>query len=58
MDYSKDTIEALRSAYRSVYRKKLTVNEALKDVELLRKEFSEVDLFMSSIEESSRGISR
>ena len=58
MDYSKDTIEALRSAYRSVYRKKLTVDEAVKDVKLLRKEFPEVNLFITSIEESSRGISR
>ena len=58
MNYSKETIEALRSAYRSVYRKKLTVDEAVKDVKLLRKEFPEVNLFITSIEESSRGISR
>ena len=58
LGYSKESIEALRSAYRSVYRKKLTVDEALQDVKPLRKDFKEVDIFMSSIEKSTRGISR
>ena len=49
--YSKETIEALRSAYRSIYRKKLTVDEAVKDLDSLRKDFKEVDIFLSSIEE-------
>jgi len=56
--YSKESIEALRSAYRSIYRKKLTVEEAVKELKSLRNEFSEVDLFLSSIENSTRGISR
>ena len=56
--YSKETIEAIRSAYRSIYRKKLTVDEALKDLDSLRKDFKEVDIFLSSIEGSKRGISR
>ena len=56
--YSKETIEALRSAYRSIYRKKLTVDEAVKDLDSLRKEFKEVDIFLSSVEDSKRGISR
>jgi len=58
LGYSKESIEALRSAYRSVYRKKLTVDEALEDVKSLRNDFKEVDIFMSSIEKSTRGISR
>ena len=56
--YSKESIEALRSAYRTIYRKKLTVDEALKETVDIRAEFKEVDLFLTSIENSSRGISR
>ncbi len=56
--YSKESIEALRSAYRTIYRKKLTVDEALKETSDLRKEFKEVNIFLTSIEESTRGISR
>ena len=56
--YSKESIEALRSAYRYIYRKKLTVDEALKELKSLRKDFQQVDLFAASIENSTRGISR
>ena len=55
--YSKESIEALRSAYRTIYRKKLTVDEALKETSDLRKEFKEVNIFLTSIEKSTRGIS-
>tara|TARA_B100001109_G_scaffold215628_1_gene184681 strand:+ start:1250 stop:2020 length:771 start_codon:yes stop_codon:yes gene_type:complete len=58
MGYSKDIIEALRSAYRAIYRKKLTVEEAVNELKSLRKDFKEVDLFLTSIENSTRGISR
>ena len=58
LGYSKESIEALRSAYRSIYRKKLTVEEAIEELKGLRKEYEEVDLFLSSIEKSTRGISR
>ena len=58
LGYSKDSIEALRSAYRSIYRKKLTVDEAIEELKELRKEHEEVDLFLNSIEKSTRGISR
>ena len=58
LGYSKDSIEALRSAYRSIYRKKLTVDEAIEELKELRKEHKEVDLFLNSIEKSTRGISR
>jgi UDP-N-acetylglucosamine acyltransferase len=56
--YSKDIIEALRSAYRAIYRKQLTVEEAVNELKSLRKDFKEVDLFLTSIENSTRGISR
>ena len=58
LGYSKESIEALRSAYRSIYRKKLTVEEAIEELKGLRKEYEEVDLFINSIEKSTRGISR
>ena len=58
LGYSKDSIEALRSAYRSIYRKKMTVDEAIEELKELRKEHEEVDLFLNSIEKSTRGISR
>ncbi|MEC8314491.1 MAG: hypothetical protein VXZ61_01960 [Pseudomonadota bacterium] len=51
-------MEDLRSAYRSVYRKKLTVEEAIEELEDLRKKSTEVELFLNSIETSTRGISR
>ena len=56
--YTKESIEALRSAYRTIYRKKLTVDEALKETVDIRAEFKEVDLFLTTIENSTRGISR
>ena len=56
--YPKESIEALRSAYRTIYRKKLTVDEALKETVDIRAEFKEVDLFLTTIENSTRGISR
>ena len=56
--YSKESIEALKSAYRSIYRKKLTVDEALEELKIIREDFKEVDVFLNSIENSTRGISR
>ena len=58
LGYSKESIEALRSAYRSIYRKKLTVDEAIEELKELRNEYEEVNLFLDSIEKSTRGISR
>ena len=58
LGYSKESIEALRSAYRSIYRKKMTVDEAIEELKELRKEHEEVNLFLDSIEKSTRGISR
>ena len=58
LGYSKEVIESLRSAYRSVYRKKLTIEEAMVDLSEMRKKYEEVNNFLISIEESTRGISR
>ena len=58
LGYSKEVIESLRSAYRSVYRKKLTIEEAMVDLSEMRNKYDEVNNFLISIEESTRGISR
>ena len=58
LGYSKEVIESLRSAYRSVYRKKLTIEEAMADLSEMRTKYDEVNNFLISIEESTRGISR
>ena len=58
LGYSKEVIESLRSAYRSVYRKKLTIEEAMVDLSEMRNKYDEVNNFLISIEESTRGTSR
>ena len=58
LGYSKEVIESLRSAYRSVYRRKLTIEEAMADLSEMRNKYDEVNNFLISIEESTRGISR
>ena len=58
LGYSTEIVESLRSAYRSVYRNKLTVEEAMSELSDLRKKHSEVNTFLVSIEQSTRGISR
>ena len=56
--FSDRTIEALKSAYRSVYRKNLTIEEALKELRPLGQRHKEVKLFSQTIRKSSRGIVR
>lgn len=56
--FTKSAIEALKSAYRSVYRKNLTVEEALKEISPLVKKHKEVKLFATTIKKSNRGIAR
>ena len=58
LGYSIRAIEALRSAYRSIYRKNLTIEEALKEMKPLEKRHKEVKLFSQTIKKSTRGIVR
>ena len=58
LGYSIRTIEALRSSYRSIYRKNLTIEEALKELKPLEKRHKEVKLFSQTIKKSTRGIVR
>jgi UDP-N-acetylglucosamine acyltransferase len=56
--YSKETIEQLRKAYKMLYRKGLTTEEALKELKSLASESKEVACFVEFIEKSERGIVR
>ena len=56
--YSKRAIEALRSAYRSIYRKNLTTEEALRELRPSAQKHKEVKLFSQTIRKSTRGIVR
>lgn len=56
--YDKTTMQALKMAYRCVYRQSLGVKDALAELAEVRKEHAEVELFVSSIEQSQWGIIR
>ena len=56
--YSKELIRTLREAYRVLYRRGLTVEEALAAMREQLPESPELTLFMDSIEASERGIVR
>jgi len=58
LGYDTEKIEALKSAYRIVYRKNLTIDEAIKELKTLADQFVEVSNFKKSIEQSTRGIVR
>ena len=58
LGYSSKVIEAIKSAYRSTDRKRLTVQEALEEIKPLAKKHKEVDLYYSTIKKATRGISR
>lgn len=57
-DFSKPTLQALINAYKIVYRQGLVVEEALKQIKPMVKEIPELQLFINSIESSTRGIIR
>ena len=58
LGYSSRTIDALRSAYRTTYRKNLTIEEALKEIKPLENRHKEVKLFSKTVKKSTRGIVR
>lgn len=57
-EYSRETIRALRRAYRILYRSGLKLEEALEQLEPLAQEYPEVRLFVDSINAGNRGIVR
>ncbi|MBF7729711.1 acyl-ACP--UDP-N-acetylglucosamine O-acyltransferase [Pseudomonas sp. N040] len=56
--FSNEAMQALRRAYKIVYRQGLTVELALAELAELAGEFPEVAVFRDSIQASSRGITR
>jgi UDP-N-acetylglucosamine acyltransferase len=56
--FSDETIQALRRAYKVVYRQGLTVEQALLELAELAAQFPEVALFGESVRASTRGITR
>ena len=56
--YDVETIEQLKQAYRTVYRKGLRVQEALDALAPMRSQSAEVELFAASVEVSAKGIIR
>ncbi len=56
--YSKEAMQAVRQAHRVVYRKGLSVAEALSELAELRTQHPEVELFAGSVESSEWGIIR
>jgi UDP-N-acetylglucosamine acyltransferase len=58
LGFPSEVIESLKSAYRTLYRKKLTTDEALLELKSSATIIPEVSSFIASIESSTRGISR
>ncbi len=56
--FSKDSIRAIRQAYKIIYRQGLKIDEALKQLEPLVKEHAELQLLIDSIKASQKGIIR
>lgn len=56
--FEKADIRVLRNAYKSIYRKGLTLDEALMELKSMTSESSAVQLLIDSLEQSTRGIIR
>jgi UDP-N-acetylglucosamine acyltransferase len=56
--FSSDSISALRKAYKIVYRRGHTVEEAVKQLEIMAEEFEAINPLIDSLNESKRGIVR
>ncbi|NIM00818.1 MAG: acyl-ACP--UDP-N-acetylglucosamine O-acyltransferase [Acidobacteria bacterium] len=56
--YSKETIQALKHAYTTLFRSKLRLNEALDALEDSANEFDEVRYFIDFVRGSERGVTR
>ncbi len=56
--WTSETIAALRKAYRMVYRQAATLEQAMPELEALALDFPEVQLFITTLQESARGIAR
>jgi UDP-N-acetylglucosamine acyltransferase len=56
--FSKESIKILQQAFKFIYRKGLTLNEAINELEKLLPECEEIQILLDSLNVSSRGIVR
>lgn len=56
--FAADTMANLRRAYKMIYRKGLTVKQALEQLNLMAVDCTEINLFIHFLQESTRGIVR
>ena len=56
--FSKKTIKTLQQAFKTIYRKNLTLNEAIAELEVLRADCEAVQVLLDSLHVSNRGIVR
>lgn len=56
--FSSEAIDGLRRAYKIIFRKGLTVQQAVAELEILQKDCSEVTLMIDALNKSTRGIVR
>ncbi|MGH1486279.1 MAG: acyl-ACP--UDP-N-acetylglucosamine O-acyltransferase [Cellvibrionaceae bacterium] len=56
--FSKEAIKSLQQAFKIIYRKNLTLNEAISELEILRADCEEVQVLLDSLHASNRGIVR
>lgn len=56
--FSAEKITVLKQAYKIIFKEGLTVDEAIEQLQTLKSECSEVNLFIEGLQESTRGIVR
>jgi len=56
--FSREAIKAIRQGYKLLYRKGLTVDQALKEMEILAEDYSELHKLIHSVKASQKGIIR
>ena len=56
--FEKESILLIRKAYKILYKKGLTVKEALEELQPLAEQHAEIQVFVDSILSSTRGIQR
>lgn len=56
--FSSEAIDAIRRAYKIIFRKGFTVQQAIAELELVQKDFTEVVPMIDALNQSTRGIVR
>ena len=56
--FSSEAIDALRRAYKIIFRKGLTVQQAIVELELMQNDYVEIIPMIDALKQSNRGIVR